>query len=129
MLFGGFNNAKEVWTNLRFTWDADNDTHVGEEEWFKNKMQTLKPEELQQLGYSMWYIWSLRDHELYGEDRISAAISTYKIRALIDEFIAANAPELASPYVPKPKWRKPEPDVVKINFDGAFDKNSNHGGI
>lgn len=49
--------------------------------------------------------------ELHGEDRIPPTI-----RALIDEFNAENVLEKASPYVPKTIWRRPGPNVVKINL-------------
>lgn len=84
----------------------------------------LKKMNYNKMDYTIWYIWDRRNSEMHGVNKVPATVTASRIHALVEEFNTANAPAKPSPYVPKPRWRKPEPDVVKINFDGAYDKNS-----
>lgn len=56
MLSGDAFMRKRVSTQLKFNWDNGVDANTDEEEWFKQKLQSLKPDERQQLGYTMCYI-------------------------------------------------------------------------
>lgn len=97
-------------------------------DWLIYQLKTLEPAVLQQLGYTLWYLWFNRNMELHGEGRSSSQQVARKIQTFIEEYNAINKKQLAATPRNSSIWRPPPLSLVKINFDVAYDNWTGVGG-
>lgn len=93
---------------------------------------TLKdadPLKFQQMAYVMWYIWSQRNRKLHGENCLPPMIAAGNINHLSEEFNQVTQRSLEPHEINPICWTKPQEDLVKLNFDAAFDSARKEGGL
>ena len=80
-------------------------------------------------AWMAWKIWSQRNKVRLNQP----TCSTHQIAQLsnnrLSEFLAAQVPHPHLQSQPKPKWRLPPENYVKINFDGAVFSGARKSGI
>ncbi|XVF50688.1 hypothetical protein PTKIN_Ptkin04bG0122300 [Pterospermum kingtungense] len=70
-----------------------------------------------------------RNSEFRSEQHKSLHLVADRIMALIDEYNRVIKKINDSTLVIITRWLKPPPRVMKVDFDGAFDRAYSHGGI
>uniref|UniRef100_A0A0A8ZJV0 Reverse transcriptase zinc-binding domain-containing protein n=1 Tax=Arundo donax TaxID=35708 RepID=A0A0A8ZJV0_ARUDO len=79
-------------------------------------------EEIEQIKICvlMWVWWEERNKVNAGEQRRVTAEATKRARNMISDIVGTLKEAKERPRRPIDKWLSPQPDVLKIKFDGAF---------
>ncbi|XVF61541.1 hypothetical protein PTKIN_Ptkin08bG0137900 [Pterospermum kingtungense] len=118
-----------VWHLLAFAWDDKHNRNLSYSDWLCHKIKTLPQFEFQQLAYTLWYLWGVRNRVIHGEQVQPTRSIAGRINFLIDEYNKAIHKEKISHCYEVVKWKKPPVGMIKINVDGAFRIESNAGSI
>jgi ribonuclease HI len=85
---------------------------------------------LEKFAVTCWLLWHKRN-----QDRLNLPSEDYiqtwnRAQALLHEYLAVTTEEkIAKPNLPQVRWKPPQTNYYKVNFDGAIFKDSNAGGI
>ncbi|XVF55920.1 hypothetical protein PTKIN_Ptkin06aG0074500 [Pterospermum kingtungense] len=70
-----------------------------------------------------------RNQEFHGDTRRPAHVVAEGVRKFIEEYNNANRKEMLAMPPRLPRWEPLGNGLLKVNFDGAFDRSSDVGGI
>jgi ribonuclease HI len=120
--------VKECWNNLGLSETREKLLACNSAHAMLETLWTCNEESKMKALVLMWEWWGVRNKANAGEMVRSAAEVCHSVERHMMDFQSIRPPRKP----PKPpnilKWEKPKENMVKVNFDGAFNKVSGTGG-
>jgi ribonuclease HI len=122
---------------LSQVWQASNDLttlqktyHHSYNSLVRKVMNLASPLSLETFAMKCWLLWNKRNQSRLQLPSVEYSTIWSRAQDLLHEHLLVTQTEkAAAPQHPHVKWKPPSPHLYKANFDGAFFKETNKGGI
>ncbi|KAL9676258.1 hypothetical protein QQ045_004471 [Rhodiola kirilowii] len=98
-------------------------------DWISYCMQELDSDELIKIFSGARWIWWNRNKIRHDNEEVDISLAVSKVRCMVNDFTRANYMFVVSRPEAGDRWAAPEEGRFKITCDGAWNPNSNEGGI
>jgi ribonuclease HI len=120
----------QVWQSSNELKALQKTSHHSYNSLVRQVMNLASPPPLENFAMTCWLLWNKRNKSRLQLPSAEYSTIWSSAQTLLHEYISVTHTEKAeTPQHPQVKWKPPSHQPYKANFDGAFFKESNEGGI